>query len=570
MKWNSLAIALILLTFPVQAQQSLDLLGSPPASDFLTRHLDTKDTEIKPGSLALTGTEIDALIFPSPEKTRRFPSFEKFTGNETTALEFSRVQLFAHQAQLRVIGDDGESALAPDPRHVYIATNASTGIGFAVDIVSGEVRGFVNKFGAKLEISGNIIGQLEFASVEDAGSSECGTNLADQPIDILQDIASNPLMSASAAEAGGVISYDAVVAVETDNEWMDGFNDDPVAAMTWITDIFLAMNVFYERDVETRLLIGDVTLRTAPDPYSVPSNRSDQLDEFGEYWMNNMGHIDRQFAAMFSGRNISSYGFSGIAWVDAYCDYGSSWAGRTPGSYSYNAIGYNRTPANTAIFVGHELGHNMGSPHTHCYNPPVDSCYNAGGNGCYSGTPVCPAGGKGTVMSYCHVGGGNGAGCGISDSEFHPTVQSLLEGNLAAELAAGCILPHVEQTSEPEFDSTPVAGTTLDFGSHEVGNTSPTIPVQVDNIGTADLTLGCSLSGADSASFTIEACASPVTPAATTNVTVSCTPLASGALSASLDMTTNDVDESAVSFGLVCNGTDPPGNNMIFSGGFED
>jgi hypothetical protein len=51
-------------------------------------------------------------------------------------------------------------------------------------------------------------------------------------------------------------------------------------------------------------------------------------------------------------------------------------------------------------------------------------------------------------MSYCHV-----AGCGTSNSEFHPTVQSLIEGNLSAELAAGCILPHIEQPPPTDDDT---------------------------------------------------------------------------------------------------------------------
>jgi hypothetical protein len=40
-------------------------------------------------------------------------------------------------------------------------------------------------------------------------------------------------------------------------------------------------------------------------------------------------------------------------------------------------------------------------------------------------------------MSYCH----NLANCS-SATEFHPTVQALLENRLASELVAGCILPY--------------------------------------------------------------------------------------------------------------------------------
>lgn len=117
-----------------------------------------------------------------------------------------------------------------------------------------------------------------------------------------------------------------------------------------------------------------------------------------------------------------------------------------PGSYSFNAIGANRSAGNTALFVGHEIGHNMGSSHTHCYNPPVDQCYNAE-SGCYSGTPACPASGRGTIMSYCHFGGSNGANCGSSNLEFHPTVQGLLESRLSNQLVQGCIQPYTDPAS---------------------------------------------------------------------------------------------------------------------------
>jgi len=283
-----------------------------------------------------------------------------------------------------------------------------------------------------------------------------------------------------------------------------------------------------------------------------------------------MGSVDREFAAMFSGRIDNSYSFSGIAWIDQYCDYGHG-GSRTAGSYSYNAIGSSRTPGNTAIYIGHELGHNMGSVHTHCYSPPVDQCYNAE-NGCYSGSPQCPVSGKGTIMSYCHVNNENGAGCG-SNPEFHGRVQDLLESRLSTELAAGCIAPFEEPDPEPEFSSNPAAGSTLNFGDQEIGTESGDLGIQVTNPGEANLDLyTCGLSGAQSASFRVTSCPSPISPSATGTVSVLCEPTSPGVQNAALTINTNDSDESSVNYGLSCNGvappepefdSTPPGNSVI-------
>mgnify|MGYP001816325895 CR=1 FL=1 len=248
---------------------------------------------------------------------------------------------------------------------------------------SGSITGFVSKNGGKFEISSVDGTELTLSAVESPpdGSDSCDTNVEDQPGFDLANMTSNTTRSLSAATAGSSISYQAEVAVDTDNEWMAGKGNNTTTAMNFITDIFLAMNVFFERDLETRLVIGDVTLRTTTDPYSVASGTSAQLDEFAEYWRINYGSVERDFAMMFSGRDIRHYYFSGIAWLNQYCQNGYSAGRRTVGSYSFNAIGAGRTAANTAAGVGHELCHNKGSAHTHCYSPAIDQCW-AGEAGC--------------------------------------------------------------------------------------------------------------------------------------------------------------------------------------------
>ena len=73
------------------------------------------------------------------------------------------------------------------------------------------------------------------------------------------------------------------------------------------------------------------------------------------------------------------------------------------------------------LSVSHEIGHNFGSPHSHCYNglegnaSAIDQCRSGevdGHGACYSGTQSLPgpAGTRsGTIMSYCHLIGGYGS-----------------------------------------------------------------------------------------------------------------------------------------------------------------
>ena len=553
---------LLCICASAQAQNQPDWLETPEQRDIFRVPDRGERPGIKPGRVFLTRQEIDALILPRKGKSQRLPSLDHFTGNAEDELEFERIELYGPNAEIHIVGEQGETIRPHGKRAFYLATNRSTGIGLAVDQGSGEVRGFVKKHDSKLEIQGNLLGALQFTEVVDTGESSCSAEMDNQLIDAAaQESGSFP--SQSETESGGVITYEAVIAVETDTEWLAGFGNDEDDAQAWVEDAFLAMNVFYERDLETRLLIGDVFLRTGSDPYTVPSDRGDQLDEFGEYWMNNMDSVDRQFAMMFSGRSISSYSFSGIAWIDAYCDYGWSWSGRTPGSYSYNAIGTNRTPGNTAVYIGHELGHNMGSRHTHCYSPPVDEC-STSGSGCFDGDPACPASGHGTIMSYCHLMGG----CG-SAAEFHPTVQSLIEDRLANELAAGCILPHSSPLG-PEIDTAPVAGGSLDFGTVDVGLVSAPLGIRVDNTGDEPLDLSCGLAGPDMASFSYLNCGQTIAAGEGIDLTVTCAPVQGGALSADLQLTSNDADEGVLEFALACQGVEVVLEDLIFSDDFEN
>lgn len=244
---------------------------------------------------------------------------------------------------------------------------------------------------------------------------------------------------------GGAITslHTITVAVETDNELLSlKFSNNTTSASNYLAELFAAMNVIYERDLKIRLLQGTTFLRpsTTADPYNQPVSAStyDKLLEFGNYWRATYGGVTRGLAMMLSGKQSSNNSSSGIAWLNGLCS--------TSYGYSFSQVFKfaGATAANDTLVVAHEIGHNFGSPHTHCYSPPIDNCYNGEG-GCYTGTRSCPAAQMmngvpnvtGTLMSYCHLSGISGC---TSSKVFHPTSVSLLNPKIDAKVGA-CIFP---------------------------------------------------------------------------------------------------------------------------------
>lgn len=242
--------------------------------------------------------------------------------------------------------------------------------------------------------------------------------------------------------------HTATIAVDTDNELMNlKFGNNTTAATNYIANLIARMNVMYERDFLVRLVQGFTVLRTSgtADPYNqsgTGSADSNKLNEFSSYWADGCGGtcngVSRALVMMLSGKQTSNFSASGIAWLNSLCS--------TSTGYSFTQVFKfaQDTSANDAYIVGHELGHNFGSPHTHCYSPPIDTCFR--GEACYTGSTSCPApttmngvtNVTGTVMSYCHL-----SSCGAKEV-FHPRTVALVAPLIQARVGTGfgqCILP---------------------------------------------------------------------------------------------------------------------------------
>ncbi|HPR62717.1 MAG TPA: M12 family metallo-peptidase [Thermoanaerobaculia bacterium] len=176
------------------------------------------------------------------------------------------------------------------------------------------------------------------------------------------------------------------------------------AAVDYATDLTAAISVFYERDADTIISIGNIVVWTStasPYPYT-GSTTSALLTQIGTYYQTYMGSVNRATAILLSLKNLGG----GIAWR---CTGGCLCST----TYGYGVIGINGTygyPTTSYTWdadgYAHELGHNFGSRHTHCYQDPpgtwLDCCYvgNPVETGCCEG-PAAES--DGTIMSYCHL-----------------------------------------------------------------------------------------------------------------------------------------------------------------------
>ncbi|MEA2563455.1 MAG: hypothetical protein QOH06_4959 [Acidobacteriota bacterium] len=360
----------------------------------------------------------------------------------------------------------------------------------AVDPDTGQVNGFTQTRDALHELHPlshvpslavdqgtrrHIVAPAEVFLKERGEQSSWACGQSGAPLDFMQELQERQERMAetikqTAAPFGSVSAeaittlHTATIAVDTDNELLSiKFANNTTTATNYIASLIASMTVIYERDALVKLLQGQTILRpsTTADPYTQATSgnaSSAKLQEFSNVWNTTYAGVSRAVAMMLSGKQPGG-GASGIAWLTSLCSkyYGTSFSqvyttGTTPSS-------------GDILVVAHELGHNFGSPHTHCYATPIDNCYNAE-SGCFAGTKSCPAAQTingvtsvtGSLMSYCHLSGLTGCS---SKTVFHPRTISEKLGPAIQNAVNSCIFPAAASIPPPVVAAVgPKSGTT--------------------------------------------------------------------------------------------------------------
>ena len=206
------------------------------------------------------------------------------------------------------------------------------------------------------------------------------------------------------------------IAVDTDKQFCARFAnaDHPTAAATAYTaTIYAAMRSIYQADLQ--ILPAVSFLRLWPtgsnDPW-VANTLLTALCEFRDHWVANGTSVPRDHAQMLSSRVFGG----GIAWTRAACGNNAySLCGDMTGSFPYPLVNNNANNWDISI-TSHELGHSVGSTHTHNFCPtPGDTCAPNGLFGQCQTSQTCIT--TGSIMSYCNQCAGGMANVVLN---FHP------------------------------------------------------------------------------------------------------------------------------------------------------
>lgn len=217
----------------------------------------------------------------------------------------------------------------------------------------------------------------------------------------------------------------------------------------WLTSVFNNLQTFYNND-GISIGLKSLYIWTNPDPYEgIGSSSADYLYKFLDERCVFNGDVGQLLG-------IDPGGLGGVAiGLDGLC---------TPNNYSYcdlNGIAFSNVPTYswTINVMAHELGHLLGSPHTHgCWwngnNTAIDGCGQQAGyseGDCAQG-PIPSVIVKGTIMSYCHLI--TGVGINFSNG-FGTQPKNLILNNVnnAICLSTDCNNTCINTVCDIQFDA---------------------------------------------------------------------------------------------------------------------
>ncbi|MGG7549412.1 M12 family metallo-peptidase [Chryseobacterium arthrosphaerae] len=344
--------------------------------------------------ISLKSAELKRLISEKPEFIEiSFP----FNGNRQITVEMYKNQIFT--SNFKVVTNKGKTVnYTPGVYYQGIVKGNSSSV-VAFSFFDNDVAGVAST----PELGNIVLGKAKNADdfVSYSDSKLTGTNPFICGIDELKE------------NQGEKISYDPGLAQKktlTQNcvriyyeicyKPYQNNGSNTTTVTNWITAIHNNIATLYTND-DIRTALNEVYIWTTADPYT--GNPSSNLAKFSanrQVFNGDLAHL------------INAPSTTSVAYLNSLCK-----------TYAHAYSGINQTYNNVPVYswtiqaMTHEMGHSLGSPHTHACawngnNTPIDWCGPTAmpsiitNEGLICTSNVLPP--SGTIMSYCHLMSGIG------------------------------------------------------------------------------------------------------------------------------------------------------------------
>lgn len=257
------------------------------------------------------------------------------------------------------------------------------------------------------------------------------------------------------------VMFSALVMNKSRNNWETWFESMTEAqkdealqrTIDYIENVMSAVSRIYTREAAVIITVNTVSVFNDPfqDPYFslFGAGLQTKLSSMRDIWLTRPNDAkDRVLATLFSdnsrqpsGSSTLGIAYSGQNYSGTLCNTGQGYSALGMlGNVNFPRVAFSQD----VQVAAHEFGHNFGCPHTHFCGWPlmgesiIDSCVSANladDAYCISTTDrkTKP---NGTIMSYCHFGGG-------IEFKFHPRMAARIRKSAKEALKSCVVIPKV-------------------------------------------------------------------------------------------------------------------------------